>query len=127
VAPKERTTRRGRPRRVFLRPKLYGRVRELHREHLADRPGPAAPDVVDLARLAALESEPVRPDHVTDVGPVTLAREVSVIDHRLVLSRLDQRDLAGDGACDEVRAASWACVVEPPRHDQVQAVRLEVL
>src|SRR5439155_895635 len=82
----------------LLRPDLHPRVPELKREHLADRPGAAAADVVDLAGLAPLEREPVRPDHLADVGPVALTREVAVVDHRLVLFRLDQRDLAGDGA-----------------------------
>jgi hypothetical protein len=102
-------------------------VRKQDVEHLSDRPALAAADVVDLARLALVERKPVRADHVADVGPVALARQVTVVDHWLVLSCLDQRDLARHGAGHEVRATARAGVIETSCDDQMHAVRLEVL
>src|SRR2546426_2457005 len=127
VRPQDRHVGRPEPRRVLLGADLDARLREQHVQHLADGPGAPAADVVYLARLAALERQPVRADHVADVGPVALAGEIAVVNHRLVLAGLDQRDLPREGARREVRAAPRTGVVERAGNYQVQAVGLEVL
>src|SRR6185295_15448890 len=52
-------------------------------EHLLDRPGAARTKIVDLARLAALEEQPVTPDHVANVGEVTPRLEIPHPHHGL--------------------------------------------
>src|SRR6185503_18668932 len=125
VRPQDRNVARSQPRGILLRLDLDRRVREQHVEHLSDRPALAATDVVNLAGLPLLEGEPVRADHVADVGPVALAREVAVVDHWLDLPCLYQRDLAREATGHEVRATSRTSVVEAARDDQVHPVWLE--
>src|SRR5207302_3839251 len=112
VGPQDRHVGRAQARGILLGPDLGLRALKKNVEHFSDRPALSAPDVVRLPGLALVEREPVRADHVAHVGPVALAGEVTVVDHRLVLARLDERDLARERAGHEDEAPSRSGVIE---------------
>src|SRR5580765_6884363 len=58
-------------------------------EHLLDRPGAARAEIVDLTGLAALEEQPVAPDHVADIREVATRLEIPHPHHGLAPPRLD--------------------------------------
>ena len=96
-------------------------------EHLLDRPGAARAEIVDLAGLAALEKQPVAPDHVANVGEVTPRLEIPHPHHGLAPPRLDLRHLLGEVGRHEDVAAAGALVAEGARAHDGQAIAHEVL
>src|SRR5262249_59396170 len=106
VTEQERDVGGPHPRRILAHLDLHVGEVEEDVEHLARRVAAARADVVDLPGLAALEGEPVGPDHVTHVREIADRFEVAYPDHGLMAARLDLGHLAGEVRGDEDLRAS---------------------
>ena len=96
-------------------------------EHLADRHRPVAADVVDLARGALLEQQPVRAHRVAHVGEGAHAVEVADPHRVAPPAGLDLGDLLRERALGEHVAAARPGVREHARADGLHPVGEEVL
>src|SRR6266480_1458236 len=97
-----------------------------HRQHavqdLPNARGVAGADVVDLPRLPFLEGQPVRPDHVPDIGEVPERFEVAHLDDGFPEALLDLGDLLGEIRRQQHLTPARPSVVERTRADGVQTV-----
>ena len=87
-----------------------------HVDHGGGRPGT---DVVDLARLAGLDQEPIGPHHVADVGQVAAGAEIAV-GHLAPSGQLGLGDLRGESGRGERGSLARSEMIEGPGNDHVQ-------
>ena len=119
---------RTQPLRIDLDRDVVSRaVRDQRIEHLSDRAGVAAPDVVVLTPDRVLcDEQVIRAHRVPHVGERPQGVQVADLHHRWNQVRLDHRDLLGERRLCEDVAATRARMREHPRRHHLHPVRLGI-
>src|SRR5258706_1325627 len=64
-------------------------VRQVEIEDVADRPGAARAETVDVTRLTSFQQEPIPSNDIAYVGEITPGSEIADRDYRVTQARLD--------------------------------------